>query len=125
MWKSWNWEAPPKQALPNKGYVAFENDQPIAACFLYADSDSTFAFLGWTITEQSCSKLLRAKACLSVVKDTTELAKRMGKDLVIAYTQNPALVDMYKKLGMQEMEHNVTTLAVSFSDIDLEMLKDE
>lgn len=124
LWDSWGWPAPPERSLPDTGVIAEVDGKFVAATFLYVDPTSDFAFLGWTITDKQAPRLDRAKACSAVVEQMLKVAKESGRGLVLGYTQNPSLVNCYKRLGMEEMEHNVTTLAATFDAHDLEMLKD-
>ena len=57
-WKDWDWEAPPKDFLPDNGkggLIVYDGDTPVCAGFIYV-TNSAVSWVDWIISNKQYRK---------------------------------------------------------------------
>tara|TARA_R110001592_G_scaffold15116_3_gene66425 strand:+ start:482 stop:892 length:411 start_codon:yes stop_codon:yes gene_type:complete len=101
-WKSWNWDAPQKDFLPDNGkggIMILDGDTPICAGFIYV-TNSSVSWIDWIISSKTYRKSPQRADAISLLIDTlTNLAKKNGSKYCYALLKHKGLIETYKKLG--------------------------
>lgn len=104
-WKSHGSTPPAEGLLSNLGLIVDD----LAASWLYI-SNSAIAFVGWPVSNGKATPQARIKALRLLLKKQKDMAKDLGFDLVFAYTNDPALLKLYHRLGFQVGDSNMTNM---------------
>ena len=101
-WKSWDWDAPQKDFLPDNGkggIMILDGDTPICAGFMYV-TNSSVSWIDWIISSKTYRKSPQRADAISLLIDTlTNLAKKNGSKYCYALLKHKGLIETYKKLG--------------------------
>tara|TARA_R110000744_G_scaffold286993_1_gene398245 strand:+ start:51 stop:461 length:411 start_codon:yes stop_codon:yes gene_type:complete len=101
-WKSWDWDAPQKDFLPDNGkggIMILDGDTPICAGFIYV-TNSSVSWIDWIISSKTYRKSPQRADAISLLIDTlTNLAKKNGSKYCYALLKHKGLIETYKKLG--------------------------
>ena len=101
-WKSWNWDAPQKDFLPDNGkggIMILDGDTPICAGFIYV-TNSSVSWIDWIISSKTYRKSPQRTDAIYLLIDTlTNLAKKNGSKYCYALLKHKGLIETYKKLG--------------------------
>jgi hypothetical protein len=101
-WKDWNWDAPPKDFLPDDsegGIIVFDGDTPICAGFLYA-TNSKASWIDWIISNKDYRKKPQRKQALVLLIETlTNISKNAGNKYGYALIKHKGLISTYESLG--------------------------
>tara|TARA_B110000046_G_scaffold24275_1_gene23409 strand:+ start:470 stop:880 length:411 start_codon:yes stop_codon:yes gene_type:complete len=101
-WKSWDWDAPQKDFLPDNGkggIMILDGDTPICAGFIYV-TNSSVSWIDWIISSKTYRKSPQRTDAISLLIDTlTNLAKKNGSKYCYALLKHKGLIETYKKLG--------------------------
>lgn len=104
-WKDWNWEAPPKDFLPDSGkggLIVYDGDTPVCAGFMYT-TNSAVAWVDWIISnKQYRKKPQRAEALTMLVGSLTGICENTGHRFSYALIKHNSLLETYKQLGYVE-----------------------
>jgi len=105
-WKSWRWSPPPKDFLPDRGYMVYYNDEPICAGYMYV-TNSNVVLLEWIVSSFSFKdKTIRKEALLTLIETVTSLAKSIDKKYVYSLLKNQPLINLYQELGFVKGGYN-------------------
>ena len=101
-WKSWDWDAPQKDFLPDNGkggIMILDGDTPICAGFIYV-TNSSVSWIDWIISSKTYRKSPQRTDAIYLLIDTlTNLAKKNGSKYCYALLKHKGLIETYKKLG--------------------------
>jgi hypothetical protein len=101
-WKSWDWDAPQKDFLPDDGkggIMILDGDIPICAGFIYV-TNSSVSWIDWIISSKTYRKNPQRKDAIALLIDTlTNLARKNGSKYCYALLKHKGLIETYKKLG--------------------------
>jgi hypothetical protein len=101
-WKDWRWTAPPKDFLPNLGFIVYDGDTPVCAGYFYT-TNSKVSWVDWIISNFNYKdKDKRKEALLLLVETLTNYAKWSGSKYSYALIKNKSLINIYKDLGYIE-----------------------
>lgn len=98
-----------KDFLPENGFLAVENDQPIAAIFLFK-TDSTVMHMDFPVTNPKASSEMRHEALKMVTEGAKVLAKELGFKTIFTYSDSTNLINRYESLGFIKCDTGVTHL---------------
>ena len=96
-WIDHGWPVLPPEALPKTGTIVFIDDKPICAAWLYC-TDSSLSLLEWVVSNPETNFDERG-AALDLLFPTL-LSKAQDK-IVCGFSNNPRLVERYKKHGFK------------------------
>jgi len=101
-WKSWGWEAPPRDFLPNNGcggIIVMDGNIPVCAGFMYL-TNSKAAWVDWIISNKEYRKKpLRKEAIEMLIESLTNICKSAGNKYCYALLQNSSLIKTYETIG--------------------------
>jgi len=98
-WKDWRWTAPPKDFLPDRGYMVYYNDEPVCAGYMYV-TNSNVVLLEWIISSfKFKDKKIRREALLTLIGSVTSLAEAIDKKYVYSLLKSNPLINLYEELG--------------------------
>lgn len=122
-WSQYGWSAPSEDLLPRKGYVAIHDGKIVAAAFVYR-SCSGMAMLDWVIGNKEAEAQVRGKGVYKAVQACKDYAKQEGFKVLYTITGNKNLQETYRMIGFQDMEQNITSMAMSLDGSQLDFLKE-
>ena len=105
-WKAHDWDVLPQTYLPKTGFMAWQGEIPIAACFLYT-TDSVFAMMEWAISNPTSYHEQRHEAMNMIVKAIMKHCKEHEIEAIYTMTNHPSLVRSYKELGFIEADKEI------------------
>lgn len=101
-WKDWKWIAPPKDFLPESGFIVYDKDIPVCAGYLYT-TNSGVAWVDWIISNIDYKDRDNRKEALRLlISSLTNLAKYTGFKYCYALIKNKSLINTYKEIGYTE-----------------------
>jgi hypothetical protein len=106
-WSSHSWEPLPISMLSKTGYVAYKDDTPVAASWLYK-TDSSIAILDWYISDPEAAWEDRQEAIQAMIDAGSKDAKEMGFHVVLSFSQNKRLGEKLENSGFKETDNNMT-----------------
>jgi hypothetical protein len=95
-----------ERMLPDCGFVAYEQDRPVAMAFLFT-TNSKIAILGWPVSDPESDKQVRDKALNEVFKTLHFLARQKGFEIAWTTSGIPALQKRYENLGYVVGDGNI------------------
>lgn len=119
-----DWEGPPSNILPVNGYVAMNDNSPIAAAFCYCSKDEALAFMTWVVTDPKEQGHLAGVGLQKLVDAIKTFVTDLG--CKVLYTEAPTeeIVKIYKGLGLEVLHSNVVSLGLSLDNRTLNYMKD-
>ena len=98
-WEDWGWKAPPKDFLPESGYMVMDGDTPVCAGFLYY-TNASVVLLEFIISNKSYRKKPeRTEAIQFLINFLTEMCRLSDKKYVFSMLKSIPLIDKYEKAG--------------------------
>jgi|TARA_Y100000289_G_scaffold48334_1_gene48798 hypothetical protein len=101
-WKDWQWDAPPKNFLPDNGtggFMVYNKNIPICAGFIYK-SNSKVAWVDWIISDKNYKdKESRKEGIIYLIQALTEICKQLGYAYCYALVKHEGLIKTYEDLG--------------------------
>jgi len=100
-WKDWDWQAPPKDFLPEdgKGGLIVEKDnKPIVVGFIYLTNSKT-ALLEWIVSDPKYRESDREDAIELLITGAENVIKALGYKYLFAVMQHEKLIKTHEKLG--------------------------
>ena len=109
--KSYNWKViPPKEILPKNGFMAFDGEKNLAACYIYYANNAPFAFMSWYFTNRNATRDERFMALNSVVSACQKEANEQGSKFIFTYANLEPIEKMLEFNGFEISEQKVTML---------------
>jgi hypothetical protein len=100
-WDAWpNWEAPPKDFLPDTGFIVEKNNIGIVAGYVYM-TNSKAALLEWIISNPEYRESNRKDAITLLIQAVERVLKDQGIKYIFSIGRNKKLIDTHKELGWQ------------------------
>ena len=96
------------QHLPKGFIIQSDEGEYVCAGWLYKCEDSKLRFLEWVIGNPGCDKNLRDKSLNLLFESLLSLTEK--NDLVLGFSEHPALIRRYMKHGFIKGDENMTLL---------------
>lgn len=110
-WEGHNWSPMPAHKLPPFGFIACNDEIPIAGAFAYLDNGGTgVAMLEWSVGNPEANPrklLLSIKALITFM---IEELNKIGYDVVFTSCKVEGLIKIYEKCGFQKTDSGMTHL---------------
>jgi len=100
----------PRSILSSRGYMAFIEDKPIIAGFLYKDETSGFCLVEWVVSNPNSSSEEREEGLKELINQLRVEAKKLGGIILYTMVQNVNLIQRYLNNGFQVTDQNMTHL---------------
>jgi hypothetical protein len=99
-WGEWGFEsAPPKEMLPDTGFIAFDEDVPVCSCMVYM-TNSKIAWITWVLSNREYRKKPNRRLILKdMLEEACQSAKRAGYNAVFTVTNNAHAIRNFKDAG--------------------------
>ena len=110
-WKKQDWTPVPIDGLSKTGLVAYNEDEPLAAAFLY-DTDSAWALLEWIVGNPDSEKKIKREAIGKIIDGLVVFAQLKNKKYIHTVTRHKGLLKIYEDHGF-EGQTKVTELVRS------------
>lgn len=125
-WRAHDWDGVPQQCLPDTGYVAQVNDEPVAAGFIYLCQDAAMALLDFIVADNETTGRTKLLCIDSVVEALMKLGRSYIGDTGFIYsaTANKGIGSVYERHGFQIGEKATTSYFYCFGDLNPDFLKE-
>ena len=98
-WDAWpNWQAPPKDFLPDTGFIVEKNNIGIVAGYVYM-TNSKAALLEWIISNPKYRESDRKDAIILLIQAVERVLKDQGIKYIFSIGRHKNLIKTHKKLG--------------------------
>ena len=98
-WDAWpKWQAPPKDFLPDTGFIVEKNNISIVAGFVYM-TNSKAALFEWVISNPEYRESDRKDAIELLINAVEQVLKDQGIKHVFSIGRNKHLIETHKKLN--------------------------
>jgi hypothetical protein len=102
-WANWaDWGVnPSKDMLPGNGtggLIIEKNNKPIMAGFLYL-TNSKVAWMEFIVSDPAYKENDRAEALQLLILSLEDIAREMGKEIILSIGRNKSLLKMHESLG--------------------------
>lgn len=105
-----DWPIMPPKYYGHKGYIAYDNDTPIATAFVYRDKGCPFCILEWVIGNPDVDWEVRKEGLDLVIDTASQWAKNDGAEIVLTMTKNKRLIEKYIDNKFIQTDEGVTHL---------------
>jgi hypothetical protein len=89
-WSFWKFPAPPIEFLPEVMVSAYNENGPVAICFIYK-TDSQLCWIEWIVADNKASKEDRALALEMLISSSKVIAVTMGFKAIFTCSKNKSL----------------------------------
>ena len=98
-WDTWpQWQAPPKDFLPDTGFIVEKNNIGIVAGYVYM-TNSKAALLEWIISNPEYRESDRKDAITLLIQAVERVLKDQGIKYIFSIGRNKKLIDTHKQLN--------------------------
>ena len=98
-WDAWpKWQAPPKDFLPDTGFIVEKNNIGIVAGYVYM-TNSKAALLEWIISNPEYRESDRKDAITLLIQAVERVLKDQGIKYIFSIGRHKGLIETHKKLG--------------------------
>lgn len=98
-WNSWNSTPPPKDFLPDIGFIVFDKDIAVAAGYVYITNSKT-CWIEWVCSDKNYTYRKNRKFALLLLLDTlTNICINGGYKYIFAVIKSDPLIKVYEKAG--------------------------
>jgi len=100
-WDDWNWNAPPKESLPNNGLGGFmvsKGDVDICAGFAYF-TNSNLAWCEFIVSNKKYKEEDRNDAIELLINNIVDASKNAGYKAIFTSVSNDNLINKYQNCG--------------------------
>jgi len=99
-WADWGFEAaPPKEMLPDIGFIAFDDDVPVSSCVVYT-TNSKVAWITWILSNRAYRKKPSRRFILSeMLEEACQYARKCGYNIIYTATNNAHAIRCFKDAG--------------------------
>ena len=98
-WDVWpGWTAPPKDFLPDTGFIVEKNNIGIVAGYVYM-TNSKAALLEWVISNPEYRESDRKDAITLLIQAVEHVLAQQGIKHIFTIGRNKHLINVHKKLG--------------------------
>ena len=110
-WDDWGFPYPPPIAmLPDTGFIAYDEETPVAACFVYI-TNSEVAWLTWLVSNKDYRKKPNRRIIINgLIETVCEWTKSAGYSMVYTVTNKSHAVQSFKDAGFIETSKNAHEL---------------
>ena len=108
-WKARDFVPPQREILP-RGYVAFVDEVPIFAGFLYKDDRACLGLFIFLTSNPEASIEARKKAFSELEQHVEAVSKSLGIKALITGTNNQNLCDRFLENGFKKYDENAVHL---------------
>ena len=111
-WDDWNWNAPPKESLPNNGLGGFmvsKGDVDICAGFAYF-TNSNLAWCEFIVSNKKYKEEDRSEALEMLINNIVEACKNAGYKTIFTSVSNENLINKYQNCGFIKAQEGATEM---------------
>ena len=108
-WVKNNWPVIPLSHLPRFGLIAFVDNEPAVAGFLYA-TDSSFCWLEWIVASPNVRHEKRQESIHYLIQELKSASKKMGFESIFTSANKESLISKLEKENFKVCDRNVTQL---------------
>ena len=111
-WDDWNWNAPPKESLPNNGLGGFmvsKGDVDICAGFAYF-TNSNLAWCEFIVSNKQYKEQDRGEALEVLINTIVEACKNAGYKTIFTSVSNENLINKYQNCGFIKTQEGATEM---------------
>jgi hypothetical protein len=94
----------PLEFLPSRRYIAYKDETPLFAGFLYVDNECKFAFLTLWIANPDVQHSERTEGFNELVEHVSTVTKELGVRQVHTIANNPSLLKRLDDAGYKAMD---------------------
>ena len=99
----------PKYLLPD-GLIAYVDDKPVVAGFMYVTTDKAMGFIAFIICNPDSDAIARGKAFPELLEGFNAKAKELGVQFLFTTTNNASLTNRLRNDGFIECDTDVVHL---------------
>lgn len=107
-WTTHSWPAIPREMLPMRGYMAFQNDTPVIAGFLYRDDTSLVGMIEWIVSNPDVSHGTKQAGFTELMTHIALVAKGLGLRALFTTSNNSNLNDKLIGHGFNKTDEAMT-----------------
>lgn len=96
-----------KDVASDFGYMAFFEEKPIAAIFMYPVLSASFVLLGFPMANPKANQDVRHGAIAAIVAETEKAAKLLNRKFIVSYAGSKGAVSMFSRLGYEQADKDV------------------
>ncbi len=96
-----------KDVASDFGYMAFYEEKPIAAVFMYPVMGATFVLLGFPMANPKSEQSIRHGAISAIVAESEKAAKLLNRKFIVSYAGSKGAVSMFNRLGYEQADKDV------------------
>ncbi|MCH1473422.1 MAG: hypothetical protein L7V85_05875 [Bacteroidia bacterium] len=111
-WKDWEWEAPPKDFLPENGtggFMVSKDDSDICAGFIYL-TNSKVAWIEFVISNKQYKEKDRKDAIQFLINSLSAVAQESNAKYGYAVLKHKGLIKHYEESGFFKSDENITEM---------------
>ncbi len=106
--ESWGWPRDSEHLLSDLGMVVKHDNKVLSMGFIYT-TNSPWAWLGFVMGNPKLDKIERRDSLGLLVRGLKAKAGEMGFTVMIANTDHPTLLEVYKRNGLCPVKTGITT----------------
>lgn len=99
-WNHYKWPGVPEDFLPTEGYIACNEDKPVAAVFTYK-TNSKVVLMEWLVSDPASDKEVRDKLISDLIEFVALTVQNQGFRYIYSCIQLPKLIERLKTHGFQ------------------------
>jgi hypothetical protein len=105
-WKGHNFPILPLEALSSQGYIAYQDNKPVCAGFLYLPrpGDGVIAWVEWFVANPLAAYEERSKGFQDLLDYMGEIAKKNGIITLVTFTGSKKMEKRFEECGFQTIE---------------------
>lgn len=109
-WAHHKWPVMPPDMLPRTGYMAYVNEKPIVAAFLYKMDTSKIGWLEWFVSNPDSTYDERTQGMDELFETSFAKAKEMGIGALFTSCKNESLLKRLQEKGFVITDQEMTNL---------------
>lgn len=90
------------------GFMAYKDDSPVVAVFLYPTLGSRMAMIGFPVANPIIDKSTRREAISFLVAGVEQFAKELKYDFLVSYAGSKGAVELFERENYRVYDQNVT-----------------
>lgn len=108
-WKHYNWQAAPKDFLPETGLIAMSDEKPIAAVFIYK-TNSKAVLMEWLVSDPQADKTVRDMLVGDLLELVAHICTLEGFKYIYTCVKLPKLISRLEQHGFQKADEGMSNM---------------
>lgn len=113
-WAHHGWTPLPKSFLPKRGYIAFIDDVPVFAGWLFKDETAQWAMFEWMVTNPEVHGESRASGFKALCDKVFEVCAELEVKHLMTSTNNDGLEKRLNQVGFEVSDPNMRFMIRNF-----------